>query len=100
MAATVGLRGRPVKSIGELEAQRPGARHWECAVVRDGPWLSGHDGAVTPGLGVATRVAGPRREIATGERDRSGARPEGGRHGGPRGKRPGHPPALDVPGLL
>src|SRR5438132_14417130 len=89
MAARVGPRGGPGKSIRQIEAQRPRMRHGEGGEVLNQPRLARGADAVAPGLGIDTRVPRPRREIATGERYRGGARPQGGCDGGWRDERQG-----------
>src|SRR3989441_12441611 len=68
--------------------------------VLNQPRLARGGDAVAPGLGIATRVPRPRREIATGERYRGGARPQGGCDGGWRDERQGELAKLEVVGIL
>src|SRR2546421_6884153 len=68
--------------------------------VLNQPRLARGADAVAPGLGIDTRVPRPRREIATGERYRGGARPQGGCDGGWRDERQGELAKLEVGGVL
>src|SRR5438552_5590285 len=68
--------------------------------VLNQPRLARGADAVAPGLGIDTRVARPRREIATGERDRGRTRAQGGCDGGWRDERQGELAKLEVIGVL
>src|SRR2546430_17608340 len=68
--------------------------------VLNQPRLARGADAIAPGLGIDTRVPRPRREIATGERYRGGARPQGGCDGGWRDERQGELAKLEGVGVL